>query len=182
MEATNARLTPVAPVIYLRAFAVFCVAGALRRNAEGSWYRSATWFGDVEGKYGPAARVKLPFSVPTLERGFLQLRDEGLLSWSRHAVNPRMHQRLAGPRNFYRNRFGQLEVAEDVIASAQSFTVRNSQRTHNSAGSSEGCVCSTVTSVASRVLRQVLPKSRSRRGDPVGKHGARFRSIRLAML
>ncbi len=82
---------------------------------EGPWFRSAAWFGDAEGKYGPDARVKLPFSVPTLERGLVQLRDEGLLSSSRHVIAPGTRRRLTGPRNFYRNRFGQLEVSTDVI-------------------------------------------------------------------
>jgi hypothetical protein len=93
--------------------------GGGAKTGEGPWYRSAAWFGDADGKYGPEARVKLPFSVPTLERGFIQLRDESLLSWHRHVVNPRTRQRLAGPRNFYRNRFGQLEISEDVIDPGQ---------------------------------------------------------------
>jgi hypothetical protein len=85
------------------------------KRGEGPWFRSAAWFGDSEGKYGPDARVKLPFSVPTLERGLVQLRNENLLSSSRHVIDPRTRRRLTGPRNFYRNRFGQLEVSVDVI-------------------------------------------------------------------
>jgi hypothetical protein len=85
------------------------------RPGEGPWFRSASWFADVDGKYGPPARVRLPFSVPTLERGLTQLRAEDLIYWQRLARNPQTMQRLAGPRNFYRNRFGRLEAAKDVL-------------------------------------------------------------------
>lgn len=90
-----------------------------RKAGDGRWFRSAAWFADAERKYGPDARVRLPFSVPTLERGLHPLRSEGLVSWERHAWNLRTTRRLAGPRNVYTNRFGQLEVANNVIPPAK---------------------------------------------------------------
>ncbi len=90
-----------------------------RKAGDGPWYRSAAWFADVEGKYGPPARVRLPFSTATLERGLTQLRNEELISWQRHVWDPRTRRRLAGPRNFYTNRFSQLEVEHDVIGPSE---------------------------------------------------------------
>lgn len=79
-----------------------------RPTGGGTWYRSARWFADVDGRYGPIARVRLPFSVPTLERGLHQLRDENLIYWRREVTHPGTRRRLAGPRNFYTNRFSEL--------------------------------------------------------------------------
>jgi hypothetical protein len=86
---------------------------------EGRWFRAAGWFADTERMYGPPARVKLPFAVPTLERGFHQLRDEDLLSWQRTVTDPRGggRRRLSGPRNIYRNRFGRLEAQAELLDS-----------------------------------------------------------------
>lgn len=86
--------------------------GARSKPGEGRWFRAAAWFPDAEGRYGPQARVKLPFSAATLERGLHQLRDEGLLSWKRTVTDPRGpgRRRLAGPRNVYRNHFDRLEA------------------------------------------------------------------------
>jgi hypothetical protein len=86
------------------------------RNAgEGRWFRALAWFADADGHYGPEARVRLPFAVPTLERGFKQLQRDGLVMWQTHSFNPQTLRRLSGPRNFYKNNFQNLETGADVL-------------------------------------------------------------------
>jgi hypothetical protein len=75
----------------------------------GQWFRPLGWFADVDRLYGPEARVRQPFSVPTLERGLKRLREEGLVSWTTISVDPQTNRRLKRSRNFYRNRFNTLE-------------------------------------------------------------------------
>jgi hypothetical protein len=86
------------------------------RNAgEGRWFRALAWFADTDGHYGPEARVRLPFTVPTLERGFKQLERDGLVAWQTHSFNPRTLRRLSGPRNFYKNNFQNLNADVEVL-------------------------------------------------------------------
>lgn len=86
------------------------------RNAgEGRWFRALAWFADVDGHYGPEARIRLPFAVATLERGFRQLRRDGLVMWQTHSFDLRTMRRLSGPRNFYKNNFQNLNSDADVL-------------------------------------------------------------------
>ena len=75
----------------------------------GRWYRPLAWFADKELLYGPADRVRLPFSVPTLERGIAKLEAEKLILRRRIHRNPRTNRRLKGPRNLYANNFDLLD-------------------------------------------------------------------------
>jgi hypothetical protein len=87
------------------------------RNAgQGGWFRALAWFADTDSHYGPDARVRLPFAVPTLERGFKQLRRDDLVMWQTHSFNPQTLRRLTGPRNFYKNNFQKLETGTEVLA------------------------------------------------------------------
>jgi len=74
----------------------------------GRWYRPLAWFADKDGLYGPSDRVRMGFSVPTLERGIAKLEASKLMSHRRILRNPRTNQRLRGPRNLYFNNFDSL--------------------------------------------------------------------------
>ncbi|HWA52909.1 MAG TPA: hypothetical protein VG816_01915 [Solirubrobacterales bacterium] len=75
----------------------------------GRWYRPLAWFADKDGLYGPSDRVRLSFSVPTLERGISKLEAEKLIGRRRILRNPRTNRRLKGPRNLYFNNFDALD-------------------------------------------------------------------------
>jgi hypothetical protein len=81
----------------------------------GSWDRPLGWFADRDGRYGSRPRVRLPFSVPTLERGMLALEREGLLERRRTAINPRTRRRFQGPRILYTNRFHTLGAGDGAM-------------------------------------------------------------------
>ncbi len=74
----------------------------------GRWYRPLAWFADKDGFYGPSDRVRMGFSVPTLERGIAKLESAKLMSHRRILRNPRTNRRLKGPRNLYFNNFDSL--------------------------------------------------------------------------
>lgn len=71
----------------------------------GKWFRQLDWFADPNREYGPPSRVRLPFSVSTLERGMVALEAQGLLRRERTTAHPFKPSRLAGPRIVYTNRF-----------------------------------------------------------------------------
>jgi hypothetical protein len=75
----------------------------------GRWYRPLAWFADKDGLYGPSDRVRMGFSVPTLERGIEKLEAEELIGRRRILRNPRTNRRLKGPRNLYANNFDALD-------------------------------------------------------------------------
>lgn len=75
----------------------------------GQWFRPLAWFADTDGLYGPSDRVRLGFSVPTLERGIDKLVAAKLIRRRRIFRNPRTNRRLKGPRNLYRNNFDALD-------------------------------------------------------------------------
>ena len=82
----------------------------------GSWDRPLGWFADRDGRYGSRSRLRLPFSVPTLERGMLALEREGLLERRRTVINPRTGRRFQGPRIVYTNRFHTLNAGDETMA------------------------------------------------------------------
>src|SRR6266536_3885077 len=49
------------------------------RLGAGAWFRPLGWFADTE-RVRPAQHVRIPFSVPTLERGLSKLEDAGLVT------------------------------------------------------------------------------------------------------
>lgn len=81
----------------------------------GQWFRPLAWFADVDRRFGTDARTRIPFSVPTLERGLRKLRQEDLISWDRITHNPRTRARLRGPRNHYHNHFDRLGKAMESL-------------------------------------------------------------------
>jgi DNA-binding HxlR family transcriptional regulator len=74
----------------------------------GTWFRSLGWFADSEDRR-PAQHVRIPFSVPTLERGLTKLEQAGLVVREHITRNPRNNSRLSGRRNHYTNRFHTLD-------------------------------------------------------------------------
>lgn len=82
--------------------------GRQSEKGNGTWFRPLAWFADKDGFYGPSDRVRIPFSVPTLERGISRLEAADLLSRKRILKNPRTKARLRRPRNLYQNKFGSL--------------------------------------------------------------------------
>lgn len=111
---------------YLAATAAERYASGRKRDpGEGKWFRSLAWFADVDDFYGPADRVRIGFSEPTLERGIKKLEAAGLMSRERIVVAPGTNRRLSGPRNLYTNNFASLraqvkaptqEEVEEVLA------------------------------------------------------------------
>jgi hypothetical protein len=96
---------------YLAAMAAERSENRQGRNIEpgtGRWYRPLAWFADKNGLYGPSNRVRMGFSVPTLERGIASLEASRLISRRRILRNPRTNRRLKGPRNLYFNNFDSL--------------------------------------------------------------------------
>jgi hypothetical protein len=83
----------------------------------GRWYRPLRWFADNDRVFGPDARIRMSFSVPTLERGLATLVDEGLIIKQRILVDPRTRKRLQGPRNFYINNFRSLNSQPPAVVS-----------------------------------------------------------------
>ena len=69
-------------------------------------------------KFRPPSHVRIPFSVPTLERGLRSLAAQGLIERTRIVSNPVTRKRFARPRNLYFNRFSE----EDRSASRGSST------------------------------------------------------------
>jgi hypothetical protein len=85
----------------------------------GRWYRPLAWFADRDRLYGPTDRVRMGFSVSTLERGIASLEAANLMSHRRILRNPRTNRRLKGPRNLYFNNFDSLgDKVKPVKASA----------------------------------------------------------------
>lgn len=84
-------------------------------SGTGKWFRPLSWFADRDRRFGADARPRIPFSVPTLERGLRIFRQEGLVTWDRITRNPETRARLRGPRNYYRNHFDLLEAATEVL-------------------------------------------------------------------
>lgn len=80
------------------------------------WFRSAAWFSDIDGSYGPEGRVKLPIPTASLIKGLNLLEDKGLLSHERILVSPVNGQRLQGPRNIYTNNFLSLSSSNALMA------------------------------------------------------------------
>ena len=89
--------------------------GTKRDPGGGSWYRPLGWFADTDRRYGSDARVRMPFSVPTLERGIARLESADLLVRRRILRDPVSHTRLRGPRNYYTNRFDSLGAPGDIL-------------------------------------------------------------------
>lgn len=85
----------------------------------GRWYRPLAWFADKDGLYGPSDRVRMGFSVPTLERGIASLEASKLMSHRRILRNPRTNRRLKGPRNLYFNNFDSLSDKVKPIESEE---------------------------------------------------------------
>jgi hypothetical protein len=81
----------------------------------GIWFRQLDWFADPANRYGPPARVRMQFSVATLERGMVLLEEEGLLKRERTTTDPFLHRRLSGPRVVYTNRFYSFDGSEEMI-------------------------------------------------------------------
>jgi len=87
-----------------------------RQPGTGQWFRPLGWFADRDGAYGSEMRLRLPFAVPTLERGMVSLEEQGLLHRQRITINPRTHQRLKGPRILYRNNFYSQDDARALLS------------------------------------------------------------------
>jgi DNA-binding HxlR family transcriptional regulator len=83
----------------------------------GQWFRSLGWFADQDQRYELTARVIMPFSPATLERGISRLEKEELITRTQILHDPRNGNRLQGPRNLYRNRFDRL-ASEAISATA----------------------------------------------------------------
>jgi hypothetical protein len=81
----------------------------------GVWFRPLSWYADPERRFGAPERVRIPFSIPTLERGLKQLKKDGLVTSQRITHHPRTARRLRGPRNLYTNHFDQLERNARVL-------------------------------------------------------------------
>ncbi len=86
-----------------------------KQPGRGKWFRQLDWFADPDGSYGPESRVRLGFSVATLERGMIALEKEGLLDRERTTTDPFRNRRLAGPRVVYTNRFASAEDLDAVV-------------------------------------------------------------------
>lgn len=85
----------------------------------GPWFRSLAWFADSDDFYGPAGRVKLPFSEATLERGVARLEEAGHLTRRRIHSDPVTGTRFAGPRTLYTNRFALMAKGAHVLTPAE---------------------------------------------------------------
>jgi hypothetical protein len=86
-----------------------------RDPGSGRWYRPLGWFADREGVYDSQHRVCLPFAEKTLERGFLELEADGLISRTRSSINPTTNRRFKGPRIIYQNKFHTLNEEAGVM-------------------------------------------------------------------
>jgi hypothetical protein len=74
----------------------------------GQWFRQLTWFADEKRRFGPVDRPRIPFSVPTLERGISKLAEQELLIRETIGINPHTGQPLRADRTLYTNRFDRL--------------------------------------------------------------------------
>jgi hypothetical protein len=72
------------------------------------WFRPLSWFADEKRRFGPVDRPRIPFSVPTLERGMSKLAKEGLVARETIRINPHTGKNLRADRTLYTNRFDQL--------------------------------------------------------------------------
>ena len=79
------------------------------------WFRPLGWFADKDGRFRPPEHVRIPLSVPTLERGLVKLRRDGLVTRRRIYRHPRTGHRLRGPRNFYTNHFDLLDRDSRIL-------------------------------------------------------------------
>jgi len=80
----------------------------------GSWFRPLGWFADRERRR-PTEHVRIPFSVPTLERGLARLENDGLVAHRHIYRSPHTGRRLSGPRNLYTNMFHTLDNPQEVL-------------------------------------------------------------------
>lgn len=96
--------------------------GAGRPEAgSGQWFRQLAWFADKRRLYGPRARVLLPFSEATLERGVASLAKQGHLTRRTITGDPVTGQRFSsGRRTLYTNHFDLL-AGEKGPLSAKDF-------------------------------------------------------------
>jgi hypothetical protein len=80
-----------------------------RPTGHGIWFRNLEWFGDRAGDR-PAHHVRIPFSVRTLSRGYVSLRQEGLIATVRVDIDPRTGRRFKSShgRVFYFNGFDDM--------------------------------------------------------------------------
>ena len=83
----------------------------------GRWFRSLRWFRDVE-RYGPKERTPMPFGIATLERGFVKLEEDFLITHEHITNDPYTKHRLQGRRNLYRNRFADLDDSFTILKPA----------------------------------------------------------------
>ena len=81
----------------------------------GEWFRQLDWFADPK-KFRPPSHVRIPFSVPTLERGLRSLAAQGLVERTRIVSNPVTRKRFARPRNLYFNRFSEEDRSASRVS------------------------------------------------------------------
>ena len=87
-----------------------------------TWFQTLDWFADPNG-YRPPGHVRMGFSPRTLQRGFVNLRKDGLITWEHRSIRPDKpgHRFRSGRRNIYTNHFDQVdaEATEQTIAAAK---------------------------------------------------------------
>lgn len=84
----------------------------------GQWFQTLDWFADPDGRR-PAGQIRIPFSVPTLERGLRRLVDQGLVERETIRRDPLTGRRFARPRNLYTNKFNSVDEPSDRIDEAR---------------------------------------------------------------
>ncbi len=86
----------------------FAVGGA-------TWFEPLHWFFDLNGNR-PPGHVRIGFSPRTLQRGLLNLRKDGLISWKHQSIRPDKpgHRFRSGRRNIYTNHFDQVDAKVDT--------------------------------------------------------------------
>ena len=75
------------------------------------WYETLEWFADPHG-YRPRGHVRIGFSPRTLQRGLVNLRTDGLVTWEHQTMRPDKpgHRFRSGRRNIYTNHFDQVDA------------------------------------------------------------------------
>jgi len=74
----------------------------------GTWFRPLDWFADPLDRR-PEDHIRIPFTVPTLERGLRSLRDQNYVASKLIRRDPRTGKTFKRPRNLYQNYFSTLE-------------------------------------------------------------------------
>ena len=76
-----------------------------------TWFETLEWFSDPND-YRPQGHVRIDFSPRTLQRGFMKLREDGLITWEHRSTRPdRPGRRFrSGRRNIYTNLFDRVDV------------------------------------------------------------------------